>query len=40
MVLQKFRNENLMLTDLPCREDELSMRLMEFYKKNFDVSFE
>jgi hypothetical protein len=40
MSQQEFKNENFMLTDLAGRGDDLSRRLMEFYRKNFDVDFD
>ena len=32
-----FRNDNVMLSDLAQRSDSISVRLMDFYAKNFWV---
>lgn len=33
----RFRNNNVMLSDLAERKDSISVRLMDFYAKNFWV---
>lgn len=35
----EFKNTNVLLTDLLDRNDTLSKKLLEFYRKNFDIDF-
>lgn len=36
----KFQNSTVMVTDLMERNDSLSIRLLEYFEKNFDVKLQ
>lgn len=36
----KFQNNSVMVTDLMEKSDSLSVRLLEYFEKNFDVKLE
>lgn len=36
----KFQNNSIMITDLMEKSDSLSIRLLEYFEKNFDVKLE
>jgi len=38
--MQMFKNETIMVTDLMKRRDIPSLKLLEYFEKNFDVDLE